>query len=470
MAEPNIIQFFVKLFDNKTLTLQFPTHQTLTPQSIKHQIQTLTKIPIESQNLTLNGKFLSNSIQIPLKSLSLSTIYLNLSLLGGKGGFGSLLRGAATKAGQKKTNNFDACRDMSGRRLRHVNAEKRMEEWRAEEEDRKMEKMAEQYLKKMEKKGKGGKKDEGAEKYVELYRQESRRCVEEVERSVRESVGELLGAGNKKRKFLEKFKSGSENGDAKKLKIWMGKRKVGEADTDSDDSDGDTEGDDSDAENEKSVVTENGSQSDSSKDASSVSLTVLPSDGENHSGRSSESGSEEEKEIVKGGSTGVSATCVSNGEMNGDSAMETSAGDKKSASAEVVSTSAKVVEQAPREYDSITPMVTEQLPCTTTSVEPDCHQLATVDPELDGASERKAVSPDEAVTGSSNASEDLQPLNFDNYNSAAELEVLGMERLKSELQARQLKCGGTLQERAARLFLLKTTPLEKLPKKLLAKK
>ncbi|KAK2993866.1 hypothetical protein RJ640_003978 [Escallonia rubra] len=36
--------------------------------------------------------------------------------------------------------------------------------------------------------------------------------------------------------------------------------------------------------------------------------------------------------------------------------------------------------------------------------------------------------------------------------------VLGMERLKSELQARGSKCGGTLQERAARLFLLKTTP------------
>lgn len=45
-----------------------------------------------------------------------------------------------------------------------------------------------------------------------------------------------------------------------------------------------------------------------------------------------------------------------------------------------------------------------------------------------------------------------------------------MERLKSELQERGLKCGGTLQERAGRLFLLKTTPLEMLPKKLLAKK
>lgn len=44
-----------------------------------------------------------------------------------------------------------------------------------------------------------------------------------------------------------------------------------------------------------------------------------------------------------------------------------------------------------------------------------------------------------------------------------------MERLKTELQTRGLKCGGTLQERASRLFLLKTTPIEKLPKKVLAR-
>lgn len=49
-------------------------------------------------------------------------------------------------------------------------------------------------------------------------------------------------------------------------------------------------------------------------------------------------------------------------------------------------------------------------------------------------------------------------------------QVLGMERLKAELQSRGLKCGGTLQERATRLFLLKAIPFEKLPKKVLAAK
>ncbi|KAI8524447.1 hypothetical protein RHMOL_Rhmol13G0150600 [Rhododendron molle] len=53
-----------------------------------------------------------------------------------------------------------------------------------------------------------------------------------------------------------------------------------------------------------------------------------------------------------------------------------------------------------------------------------------------------------------------------------ELELQGSwhGKLKSELQSHGLKYGGTLQERVARLFLLKTTPLEMLPKKLLAKK
>mmetsp|Transcript_69467 Transcript_69467/g.192246 ORF Transcript_69467/g.192246 Transcript_69467/m.192246 type:complete len:515 (-) Transcript_69467:99-1643(-) len=48
-------------------------------------------------------------------------------LLGGKGGFGSLLRGQ--KGRGKKTTNMDAMRDLSGRRLRHSKAVERIKEW-----------------------------------------------------------------------------------------------------------------------------------------------------------------------------------------------------------------------------------------------------------------------------------------------------------------------------------------------------
>jgi len=47
-------------------------------------------------------------------------------LLGGKGGFGSLLR---SQKGGKKTTNFDAMRDLNGRRIRHVKAVERIKDW-----------------------------------------------------------------------------------------------------------------------------------------------------------------------------------------------------------------------------------------------------------------------------------------------------------------------------------------------------
>lgn len=50
------------------------------------------------------------------------------------------------------------------------------------------------------------------------------------------------------------------------------------------------------------------------------------------------------------------------------------------------------------------------------------------------------------------------------------LQALGLEKLKVELQTRGLKCGGSLSERAGRLFLLKSVPLDKLDKKHFAAK
>ena len=54
------------------------------------------------------------------------------SILGGKGGFGSLLKSQSRQAGAKATTNFGACRDLQGRRLRHVNdhvAAQHFSEW-----------------------------------------------------------------------------------------------------------------------------------------------------------------------------------------------------------------------------------------------------------------------------------------------------------------------------------------------------
>ena len=62
-----------------------------------------------------------------------------------------------------------------------------------------------------------------------------------------------------------------------------------------------------------------------------------------------------------------------------------------------------------------------------------------------------------------------QPINLDSYSSAEELESAGLERLKVALQALGLKCGGTLQERAQRLFSTKGKTIEELDPSLFAK-
>ncbi|KAJ8790980.1 hypothetical protein J1605_021074 [Eschrichtius robustus] len=50
-----------------------------------------------------------------------------------------------------------------------------------------------------------------------------------------------------------------------------------------------------------------------------------------------------------------------------------------------------------------------------------------------------------------------------------EVELLGLEKLKCELTARGLKCGGTLQERAARLFSVRGLAKERIDPALFAK-
>ena len=52
-----------------------------------------------------------------------------------------------------------------------------------------------------------------------------------------------------------------------------------------------------------------------------------------------------------------------------------------------------------------------------------------------------------------------KPVDLRAFSSAQELEALGLDVLKAELQRLGLKCGGQLEQRAARLFLLKSTPL-----------
>lgn len=81
---------------------------------------------------------LYNGKQVPDNTtLTNGIVHAVPRLVGGKGGFGSMLR--AIGAQIEKTTNREACRDLSGRRLRDINEEKRLKNWIAQQAERERE-------------------------------------------------------------------------------------------------------------------------------------------------------------------------------------------------------------------------------------------------------------------------------------------------------------------------------------------
>eukprot|EP01068_Selenidium_serpulae_P015239 Selendium_serpulae@DN6190_c0_g1_i2.p1 len=87
-------------------------------------------VPSELQRLRLNGRELLFEDEIDAEDFighDFSTLAVLFRLDGGKGGFGCLLRGQ--KGARKKVTNFDACRALNGRRVRHAKAVERLKTW-----------------------------------------------------------------------------------------------------------------------------------------------------------------------------------------------------------------------------------------------------------------------------------------------------------------------------------------------------
>ena len=62
-----------------------------------------------------------------------------------------------------------------------------------------------------------------------------------------------------------------------------------------------------------------------------------------------------------------------------------------------------------------------------------------------------------------------QPIRLGMFNTVTELEALGMDRLKDGLEALGLKCGGTLKDRAQRLWSVRGKKFEDYPEKIKTK-
>jgi hypothetical protein len=123
------MQLFTRTIRGITLTLEVQESDTIA--SLKARIEAAEGVPASLQQLIFSGKTLAQEA-FSLSECGLSngsTVLVTLSLFGGKGGFGSLLRVAAAKFGAAKITDKGAMRDMNGRRLRHVDAEAKIAAW-----------------------------------------------------------------------------------------------------------------------------------------------------------------------------------------------------------------------------------------------------------------------------------------------------------------------------------------------------
>eukprot|EP01039_Chlorochromonas_danica_P010454 gene10454-11578_t len=102
-------------------------------------------LPVEDFYLTCQGMTYHDMDDLPLTTTTSTSTHYNqdTSILfhlkfhgikGGKGGFGAQLRSLAKQRGKKQTTNFGACRDLHGRRLRHINDEIILQKWKETQE------------------------------------------------------------------------------------------------------------------------------------------------------------------------------------------------------------------------------------------------------------------------------------------------------------------------------------------------
>ena len=266
------------------------------------------------------------------------------TLSGGKGGFGTQLRTAARRG--RQTTNFDACRDLSGRRLRAVNGERKIAEWEARKEEREKEMQAEKMASKQASVSGEARLRELEEKERESYQAERALVNESVNAAVASGIGKAIALEAAKRKSVA---------------------------------------------NGKDVV-ESWDESDESDDDFDDSALLFP---------------------------------------------KASTANKR---ARVASPSAETCERA-------------------------------AEVETPKTAERKAQRNAEPASTAPKTEEVQEEVELDLklYSSSVELEALGLDRLKRELTRHGLKCGGTITQRAERLFLLRDKTRDELDKKLFAK-
>ncbi|KAL4151606.1 hypothetical protein PRNP1_008548 [Phytophthora ramorum] len=126
------LQFLVHF--NRTLCLSLDAGAA-SVERLASFVQQREGVPASLLDLYVDGRKLDDLAHVP-SFPAIIRARLRGGLRGGKGGFGAMLRSMGKASGAKATTNFGACRDLHGRRLRHVNQEVAMSKWQQDGEAR----------------------------------------------------------------------------------------------------------------------------------------------------------------------------------------------------------------------------------------------------------------------------------------------------------------------------------------------
>ncbi|NXL91322.1 SDE2 regulator, partial [Alectura lathami] len=370
-------------------------------------------IPEESLYVKCNGRLAGGD-----DVLQDGAVYsLEPRLCGGKGGFGSMLR--ALGAQIEKTTNREACRDLSGRRLRDVNHEKAMAEWVKQQAEREAEK-EQRRLERLQRKLAEPKHFFTNPDYQQQCHEMAERLEDSVLKGLQATSSKVVspGSGGGRKRPGESVKKGTKYG--KKRCFWLGLEGLDDADSsDSDD--------------------------DSEDDSPRASDGSYPSGSRQHENAGSPSACSSSWVDSAGHSPAVSATekALEQPEVTGrDRQGETPTGGETEIAADESSKTTKPLEEEAQEKNEVTQTLKEEEQENISSKAQETNQVQ---------------------------STDVEPIDLLAFSSTAELEALGLNKLKMELMALGLKCGGTLQERAARLFSVRGLSRDQIDPSLFAK-
>ncbi|NWX86015.1 SDE2 regulator, partial [Nothoprocta pentlandii] len=366
-------------------------------------------IPEDSLYVKCNGRLVDAE-----DALQSGAVYsLEPRLCGGKGGFGSMLR--ALGAQIEKTTNREACRDLSGRRLRDVNHEKAMAEWVKQQAEREAEK-EQRRLERLQRKLAEPKHFFTNPSYQQQCHEMAERLEDSVLKGRLQATSSKVvspGTSNSRKRSNESVKKGTKYG--KKRCFWLGTEELDDIDSSecSDDSEDD------------SAHASGGSCPSGSKDNENS---------ENPNECSSSSVDVVKYQSATNPEKPPEHTEYPGRDLQGEVHTETPRGEN--------SEMEKTLKENAQEKNKITTVLKEE--------------------------EQEDVSSKAQETKQLQNSE-VEGLDLMAFSTASEMEVLGFEKLKLELMARGLKCGGTLQERATRLFSVRGLSRDQIDPALFAK-